>query len=89
MSVNGDLVLVRIKAVRVHASVADDVVVGFGDVAAPAAQVSVSGAAVHQVLWAQRNQEPGFLLHLTLQSPQRAEGPAGATVALKERQHFS
>lgn len=86
---NNDLVLVRIKALRVHASVADDVVVGFGDVASPAAQVTITGAAVHQVLRAQGNEEPGFLLHLTLQSSQRAEGPAGATITLRKRPHFS
>lgn len=81
---NEDLVFVRVKALRVHASVADDVAVGFGDVPSPAAHVAITGAAVHQVLWAQGNKEPSFLLHLTLQSSQRAEGPAGATVTLKE-----
>lgn len=77
-----DLVFVGIKAVRVHAPVADDVAVGLGDVSSPAAQVAVTDAAVQQVLRAQGDQEPGSLLHLTLQSPQRAEGPAGATETL-------
>lgn len=42
----GDLVLVGVEALRVDASVADDVAVGLGDVAAPAAQVSFVAAAV-------------------------------------------
>lgn len=81
--------LVRIKALRVHASVVDDVVVGFGDVPSSAAPVTITGAAIHQVLWAQGDEEAGFLLHLTLQSSQRAEGPAGATMSLEKRQHLS
>lgn len=86
---NGDLVLVRIKALRVHATIADDVAVRFGDVPSSAAPVTITGAAIQQVLWAQGDEEAVFLLHLTLQSSQRAEGPAGATITLEKRQHLS
>lgn len=71
-----DLVLIWVKALRVDASVADDVAVGFGDVASPAAQVSIHVAAVHQVLWTQWNKDTSSLHHLALKSSQRAEGPA-------------
>lgn len=77
--------LVGVKALRVDASVADDVAVGLGDVSSPAAQVPLVAAAVHQILRAQRNQNARLLLHLALQSPQRAEGPAGPAQALWKR----
>lgn len=77
--------LVGVKALRVDASVADDVAVGLGDVSSSAAQVPLVAAAVHQVLRAQRNQDARLLLHLALQSPQGAEGPAGPAQALRKR----
>lgn len=77
--------LVGVKALRVDAPVADDVAVGLGDVSSPAAQVPLVAAAVHKVLRAQRNQNARLLLHLALQSPQRAEGPAGPAQALGKR----
>lgn len=76
---------VRVKLLRVDAVVSDDVAVGFGDVAPPTAHVSVRGAAVHQVLWTQWNQDSRFFPQLALQSPQRAEGPAGAAQTLSHK----
>ena len=75
----GHLVFVGVWALWVDASVADDVAEGFGDVSSSAAEVTFTSAAVHQVLWAQLNKDPCSLLHLTLKSSHRAEGPAGPT----------
>ncbi len=64
----------------------DDVVVGSWEVSTSAAVVSFFPAAVHQVLWAKGDEHTGSLLHLTLESSQSAEGPAGPTLPLqKER----
>lgn len=76
MRVEDDLVFIGIKALRVNASVANDIAVGFRDVASSATQVSVLGAAIHQVLRTQRNKCTSALLQLALESSQRAEGPA-------------
>lgn len=75
---------VGVEALRVHASVADDVAVGLGDVTSPATQVSLVAAAVYQVLRAERNQDSHPLGNLSLQSPQRTEGPAGPTLTLQD-----
>lgn len=42
----GDLVFIGVEALRVDASVADDVAVGLGDVTSPATPVSLAAAAV-------------------------------------------
>lgn len=62
------LVFVGVEALGVYASVADDVSEGFGDVSSSAAVISVVGAAVHQVLWAQGDKDTCSLLNLSLKS---------------------
>ena len=67
---------IGVKALRVDASVADDIVEGFGDVSAPAAQVSILPAAVNQVLWTQGDEDACVSLHLALKGLRCTEGPA-------------
>lgn len=81
---SNDLMLIGVKSLWVDTSVADDVAVGFRNVSSPAAEVSINGAAVHQVLWTQGNHDACVLLHLALKSSQSTEGPAGATCALRK-----
>lgn len=75
--------LIGVEALRVDASIANNVAEGFRDESSSAAEVSIQSAAVHQVLWTQRNQDPCLLLHLTLQSPYSAERPARPTHPLE------
>lgn len=75
---------VGVEALRVDAPVADDVAVGLGDVASPAAVVPLKAAAVQQVLLAEWNQNPRPLANLSLEGPQRTEGPAGAALTLQQ-----
>lgn len=77
--VEDHLVFVGVKPLWVDAIVVYDVAVGFSDVTSSAAEVSILGAAVHQVLRAQRHEDPRVLLHLAFQRPQRAEGPTRPT----------
>lgn len=65
--------------------VVDDVLEGAAHVAAVAAVVAVFARAVHQVLGAQVHQLPGGLGQQPLQSPNGAEGPAGAAGALRSK----
>ena len=88
MHSEADLVFIGVKALRVNAPILDDVAVGFSDVTPSAAKVSNYGAAVHQVLWTQRNKDACSLLHLALKSSQRAEGPAWATKPLKKHKNI-
>lgn len=79
----GDLVFIGVEDLRVDAPVADDVAVGLGDVTSPATQVSLVTAAVQQVLRAEWNQDSRPLDNLSLEGPQRTEGPAGPTQTLQ------
>lgn len=74
-----DLVFIGVKALWVNASIADDVWEGFRDVTSFAAMVSIVGATVHQVLWAQGHKDTCLLLHLALKSSQGGKGPAWPT----------
>lgn len=78
---------VGIPRLRVDAAVVDDVLEGSVHVAAVAAVVAVFAGAVHQILGAQVHQLPRGLGQLSLQGPRGAEGPAGATGALRSKQN--
>lgn len=79
-----DLVFVGVEVLRVDAPVADDVAVGLGDVTSLAAPVPVVPAAVQQILLAEWNHNSGALDNLSLESPQRTEGPAGPAQTLQK-----
>lgn len=80
------LSFVGIRRLRVDALVVDDVLEGSVHVAAVAALVAVFARTVHQVLGAEVDQLPRGLGQLSLQGPRGAEGPAGATGALRSKQ---
>lgn len=73
---------VRVRLVRVDASVVLHVPKGVGHV--PPSAAVVLGHTVHQVLGTEVNQLTGSLGQLALEGPGRAEGPTGATGALSE-----
>lgn len=74
---------VGVGLVRVDALVVDDVLEGAGHEASLAALVPVHGGAVNEVLGAQGHQLARLQLHLPLQGPHGAEGPARPARALR------
>lgn len=81
---------VRVRCLRVDASVHGHVSEGVGHVSASAAIVLFN--AVHQVLGAEVHQLSRLLCQHALKSPGRAEGPAGSARTLRtpaqERESF-
>ena len=76
---------VRVRVLRVQTSVVLHILEGLVHQAAVAALVALGSGAVHQVLLAQRHQFARLPELLTLQSSRGAEGPARATLTLKEK----
>ncbi len=77
---------VRIRVLRVQALVVLDVLEGLIHQTAVAALVALRSGTVHQVLLAQRHQFACLPEVLTLHGSSGAEGPARATLTLRERE---